>query len=260
MNEEQTEYVVGTSGYSFPDWVGPFYPPHTRQGDMLACYARHFAAVEINFTFYQIPALATIERMAAASPPGFLFWVKANQQFTHEQDLSNAPAFLDALSPMSAAGKLSGVLLQYPQSFHRTLANRKALAAATAAMSSVPLAVEFRHRSWDDAATLESLRQRNLTLVVPDVPKIGDLYAPPPLATSNTAYLRLHSRNAEKWYAGMAERYDYSYSDQEMREILQAWSGTVGRVDRVYAMFNNCHRGQAAQNAESFRRILGQIT
>lgn len=252
-------YIVGTSGYSFADWVGPFYPPGTKPSGMFACYQSHFEAVELNFTFYAMPNPATIEKMAANSPEHFGFWVKANQQLTHEQHREGTKEFLDGLTPLAQRGKLLGLLLQFPQSFHRTIANRQYLAAATADLAGVNVAIEFRHRSWQHPSTVQSLRQRDLTLVIPDVPAIPDLYSPPPTLTSRTGYLRLHSRDAQKWYTGRAERYDYSYSRQELHDMLSQWSQLEPQADRVYAMFNNCHRGQAAQNAEAFRRILGQI-
>jgi uncharacterized protein YecE (DUF72 family) len=253
------KFIVGTSGYSFADWVGNFYPAGTKQSQMFECYSRHFQAVELNFTFYAMPSQATIQRLVENSPPDFGFWVKANQQLTHGQDRSATAGFLDALSPMRETNKLLGVLLQFPQSFHRTIENRAFLADASEDFGEVPLAIEFRHRSWQHPSTVEGLRQRNLTLVVPDVPAIPDLYAPPATLTSRTGYLRLHSRDAAKWYAGRTERYDYLYSDAELKQLVQAWMELEQKTDRVYAMFNNCHAGRAAQNAEEFRKILGQI-
>jgi len=253
------QYVVGTSGYSFADWVGPFYPPGTRPGKMFAHYAARFEAVELNFTFYRLPAPATLERMARLSPPGFAFYLKANQLITHQRDRSVSRQFLDSLYPLQSQGKLAGVLLQFPQSFHRTVANRRYLAAALADFESVPTAVEFRHGSWEAPSTLAGLRDRNVALVVPDVPDLPDLFAPPATATTTTGYLRLHSRDAGKWYAGYADRYDYSYDESELKALAGEWSELADQVERVYAFFNNCHRGQAAQNAEAFRRIVGQL-
>jgi len=151
------------------------------------------------------------------------------------------------------------VLLQFPQAMHRTVANRRFLAGALADLESVPRAVEFRHRSWQCPETLTGLRDRDVTLVVPDVPPIGSLYSPPPAATNRTGYLRLHSRNADKWYAGPVERYDYNYTDAEMRGIIDQWAEVSEQAEKVFAFFNNCHGGKAAQNAEAFRRILEQI-
>jgi len=256
--DERTEiqFIVGTSGYSFKDWVGVFYPAGTQGRDMLAEYVRHFDAVELNFSYYRIPNARTLEAMADKTPEGFTFWIKANQETTHKQNRAVAPEFLDALGPLTSSGKLAGVLMQFPQSFHRTEANRKYLAAVLKDFSSVPVAVEFRHYSWTAPQTLEGLRDRNVTLVIPDVPELDGLYRSAPAATSSTGYMRLHSRDASKWYAGGAERYDWDYTNAEITELLGQWSQLAGQVDRVYAFFNNCHRGQAAQNAEAMKRIL----
>jgi uncharacterized protein YecE (DUF72 family) len=303
MTVEPSQFVIGTSGYSFEDWVGTYYPAGTRTRDMFDHYARHFQAVELNFTFYAMPFPRTLESLAKRSPEGFEFWLKANREITHKGNLSVCEEFIANLSPLCGAGKLAGVLLQFPQSFHRTASSRRFLADAidrlravrlavggdsarrpslaaasgggdqgwspptknpaetptTPKTEGVRLAVEFRHRSWEDPAALAGLRERNVALVVPDEPPLEGLFHPPPTATADIAYLRLHSRDAAKWYAGMADRYDYFYSDSELREVLAAWSNLPEPVDKVYTFFNNCHRGQAAMNAEAFRKILGQL-
>lgn len=250
---------VGTSGYSFADWVGPFYPPGTPKQAMFEHYARHFRTVEVNYTYYRMPAAGTLAGLDRRSPPGFDFWIKANRQLTHEGKLEPAEAFLDALDPLRDAGKLAGVLVQLPQSFHRTVANRRYLASLLEALASVPLAVEFRHFSWDHRLTYTGLADRGVTLVVPDVPEIASLHRPSARLTGPVGYLRLHSRNADLWYAGAAERYDYSYSPQELTELLEEWSTREDQAKRVYVFFNNCHRGQAAENAQAFERILREM-
>ena len=249
------KFLVGTSGYSFPDWVGTFYPSGTRAKDMFAFYVRHFRTVEVNYTFYRMPTAATLDAMARQTPPEFTFWVKAHQQFTHEHELKAAKEFLEALGPMQARGQLAGVLLQYPQSFHRTVANRRALQGALDAFASVPAAVEFRHGSWDHPATFEGLRERQVTLVVPDVPDIRSLFRPKAMLTSRTGYLRLHSRAGAQWYAGMEERYDYSYRDEELQPLAADWSHLAEQADRIFVFFNNCRHGQAAKNARRFMEI-----
>ena len=253
-------YIVGTSGYSFADWVGTFYPSGTRPNEMFAHYAQRLNTVEINYTFYRMPAARTLETLERKTPEGFCFWIKANQLITHHQDRSAAPAFIDSLHPLRAAGKLAGVLMQFPQRFHRTVANRRFLAAAVKDFSEVPLAVEFRHRSWDHPSVPAGLRDRDVTLAVPDAPEIHSLYRPAPAATTRTGYLRLHSRDAGKWYAADgADRYDYNYSPGELQEIIDSWDRLGEQVDKVFTFFNNCHAGQAARNAEAFRRILEQL-
>ena len=249
------KFLVGTSGYSFRDWVGTFYPSGTRAKDMFDFYVRHFRTVEINYTFYRMPSAATLEAMARQTLPEFSFWVKAHQQFTHEHELKAAKEFLEALGPMQARGQLAGLLLQYPQSFHRTVANRRALQWALEAFASVPAAVEFRHGSWDHPATFEGLQERGVTLVVPDVPDIGSLFRPRAMLTSRTGYLRLHSRLSTSWYAGGAERYDYDYSDEELRGLCSTWNSLADQAERIFVFFNNCRHGQAAKNARRFMEI-----
>ncbi len=254
-----TKYLVGTSGYSFDDWVGTFYPADTQKKNMLERYVEHFETVEVNYTYYRMPTARTMESLARRTPGGFVFWVKGNQETTHKHNRGVAGEFIENIAPLTDAGKLGGVLLQFPQSFHRTVENRKYLAGDLADCAPLPLAVEFRHRSWEHPATAEGLRQRNVTLVVPDVPDIRDLYHSPPAATAATGYLRLHSRNAAKWYAGAAERYDYTYSRDELAEFIRQWSELDEPLGRIFAFFNNCHHGQAAENAEAFRRLLEQM-
>lgn len=253
------EYIVGTSGYSFADWVGPFYPAGTRQQEMFGVYADHFGAVELNFTFYRLEAGGTLAKLAERSPRGFQFWVKANRKITHDGELPAVKVFLENLEPMKASGKLSGVLLQFPQSFHRTVGNRKYLGEALEELAGADLAVEFRHSSWDHSSTVEGLREREVTLVIPDCPEVKGLYRPEVTVTTSTGYLRLHSRDAGKWYAGAVARYDYNYSEGEMEELAKKWSGPEMGAQKVFAFFNNCHGGQAAKNAEAFGRIVEQL-
>jgi len=252
-------YIVGTSGYSFKDWVGAWYPEGTASSDMLAYYADRFDIVELNFTYYRMPVARTLDAMIRKVPPHFRFWIKANSKTTHEQDRSIVREYLDNISPLVTNDRLAGVLMQFPQSFHRTVDSRKYLAAALEDFASVPVAVEFRHRSWENPATCEGLRDRQATLVIPDVPDLPGLFHAPVMATSPTGYLRLHSRDAEKWYAGGAERYDYNYSREDMAAFIKAWEELAEPLEGVYVFFNNCHRGQAARNAEAFRRIVEQI-
>ena len=258
--ETNNNYVIGTSGYSFGDWVGTFYPADTKQREMLARYVTHFETVEVNFTFYRLPPARTMDAIASKAPEGFRFWVKANQATTHEGERSVRDDFLAGIAPMREAGKLAGLLLQFPQRFHRTIANRKFLASVLDDYKELPTAVEFRHASWEHPSVLDGLRERNVTIVVPDVPDLPGLYHIGAAATSRTGYLRLHSRNASKWYGGEGvDRYDYSYSSDELAGIVEAWESLDEPMDEIYTFFNNCHQGQAAQNAEALRKVLGQI-
>jgi uncharacterized protein YecE (DUF72 family) len=204
-----------------------------------------------------MPSAATLDAMARQTQPEFTFWVKAHQSITHEHDLKGAKEFREALVPLQARSQLAGVLLQYPQNWHRTVANRKALQGTLEAFAGVPTAVEFRHGSWDHPATFDGLRERAVTLVIPDVPVIGALFRPRARLTSRTGYLRLHSRAGAQWYVGAAERYDYDYSDEELRGLCETWSLLADQAEKIFVFFNNCRHGQAAKNAKRFMEIAG---
>jgi len=253
------KFVIGTSGYSFSDWVGPFYPPGTRSGEMLAEYAKHFATVELNFTYYRMPTARTLAGIAARTPDDFSLWIKANQETTHRANRDAAAPFLQALAPLTEVGKLAGVLMQFPQSFRRTVANRRYLADALDDFALVATAVEFRHNSWQADETLAGLRERGVTLVIPDVPDIKSLYRHEPTVSSSFGYLRMHSRNADNWYAGPGDRYDYRYSDAELTGLIDQWTPIAELVEKIFVYFNNCHAAQAAENAETFKRLLARI-
>ncbi len=253
------EIHIGTSGYSFKDWVGPYYPQGTRSGDMLALYARDFGAVEVNYTYYRLPSEKTTAGMVKKTPPGFQFFVKAHKTATHERDLADTSDFLAALAPMRSEGKLSGILFQFPQSFKNTEDNRKYLRAVAEEFGEdLPLAVEFRDNSWDQKPLYGYLEKLGLNFVAVDEPEVSTLFPRTARATGELAYLRLHSRDSAKWYKGGAERYDYLYSEQELQEWLPGLREMAKRAKNLFIYFNNCHAAQAVQNAKRMREILSQ--
>ena len=252
------ELRIGTSGYSFKDWKGTFYPEKLPQQQMLPFYAERFDTVEVNFTYYRMPTERTMAGMAAKTPDGFRFFVKAFGDFTHKGDLSGKDEFVAGILPMKEAGKLAGLLFQFPQRFKRTTANRKYLAAIVKEFRGFRLAVEFRDRSWDHEDVYRSLEEHGVSFVCADEPQVSTLFPRVAKATSDLGYVRFHSRDGGKWYKGAAARYDYDYSDDELREWLPMLEAIARRARSLYVYFNNCHRGQAARNAESMKRIVEQ--
>ncbi len=139
---------IGTSGYSYRDWVGSFYPPGTRSGKMLAYYSRCFPLVELNFTFYRPPTADMLARLADHVPDGFSFLVKLPRSLSHEQKTDDLPGFRQAVIELQRRNQLKGLLCQLPQS---TRFGQKALAwleTLSGELADFRLAVEFRHRSW----------------------------------------------------------------------------------------------------------------
>jgi uncharacterized protein YecE (DUF72 family) len=261
MSAPTDRVLIGTSGYSFPDWVGPFYPPGTRAGDFLNHYARHFNAVEVNSTYYRIPHPRVLEQMERKTPDGFHFIVKLNQAMTHERSLEPGlyADFLAAIAPLKAAGKYDGLLAQFPWGFKRAPDGVAHLAGLRERLEGEPLFVEFRHDSWMTPDLAPRLRELGIGYCSVDEPRLRGLIPPVAMATAEDAYVRLHGRNAENWWGrGAGDRYDYDYSEEELREWLKKISELAEQARRTYLFFNNCHAGQAARNAKLMQEMLRQ--
>jgi uncharacterized protein YecE (DUF72 family) len=260
--------VIGTSGYSFADWVGPFYPAGTRAADFLAYYARHFEAVEVNATYYRIPDRGMFERMVQKTPDGFRFVVKLNQAMSHEgsRDPLLYREFVDALRPLKDSGRYDGLLAQFPWGFKRTPDNRRHLAAMRDLLLGEPLFVEFRHDSWLTPELEPSLREHRIGYCAVDEPQLPGLIPPVTMVTAEDAYVRFHGRNAATWWGrggpggsgGGGDRYDYDYREDELKEWVKKVAALADQARRTYLFFNNCHAGQAARNAKLMQELLRQ--
>ena len=250
---------VGTSGFRYKDWRGAFYPTDVRDEELLTYYAEHFDVVELNFTYYGIPKPGVIERMVGRTPDGFTFWVKANEATTHKQDRSVAAQFNEAIAPAIEAGRLAGVLCQFPHSFYNNQPNRAYLSVLKEDFPKVPLVVEFRNIEWVQPATHGFLRHHGLGYCCVDEPALEGLMPRESVVTSPVGYVRFHSRDADKWYAGGAERYNYLYKTEELQEWLPRTEQMADEAENVYIFFNNCHAGHAAVNATEFKQLLAEI-
>ncbi len=254
------QLLIGTSGYSYDDWVGPVYPPGMPKREFLQWYAREFPTVELNFSFYAQPAARTLERMVEATPERFLFALKAHRSMTHEISDSwekDIDTFRTGIAPLVESRRLGAVLLQFPYSFGYTPESRNRLAALCGRLEGLPLAVEFRKSDWLREAVLQGLRERGVALVGVDEPALPRLLPPSAEVTAEMAYIRFHGRNAANWWTGdNASRYDYLYSRQELGEWVDRVRAIFTKVRRLLIFFNNHFRGQAAQNAKDMRDLL----
>lgn len=252
---------IGTSGYSYDDWVGPVYPESTPSRDYLRHYARQFDTVEVNYTYYQSPSAQTLAAMASATPDGFLFTLKATRQMTLEtsQDPDIYRQYADGLTPLLEAGKFGALLLQFPNAFKLSRAAVGHLAFIRNQWPDLALVVEFRDRSWvDDERTFDFLRDHDLGFCCVDQPQFKSLLPPEPIFTADPAYVRFHGRNYEKWWRHdhAWERYNYLYDEQELRQWLPKVRQLDDAATTTYVMFNNHYAGQAAQNALQFAELL----
>jgi uncharacterized protein YecE (DUF72 family) len=254
--------LVGTSGYSYDDWVGPLYPPGTPKSDFLGLYAREFPAVELNFSYYSQPSRGTLERMVQATPEGFLFSIKAHRSLTHERsgDLqADIRRFTEGIAPLVEARRLAAVLFQFPYSFHYTPESRRHLESLCSAFGELPKAVEFRNIEWQRDSVYKGLERWQAAFVNVDAPALDRLPAASEVVTGELAYLRFHGRNRANWWSGdNVTRYDYLYDLPELQSWLPRIQRMLLRARLLLAVFNNHSRGQAVSNARDLISLLGR--
>lgn len=259
--------LIGTSGYSFDDWTGPFYPAGTPKGKRLDFYATQFPCVEINSTYYGIPHPAVMQSLAAKVPPGFEFTAKAFEAMTHRrsQDPDLYLRYLDAIAPLRDAGKFHGVIFQFPWAFRNERDNRAHLAFLRRSFPGLDTWAEFRHDSWNRPEVFRFLRDLGLGFIAVDEPRLPGLFPPVADVTNNVAYLRFHGRNAATWWAdqrgtgarsGHTDRYDWDYTTAELSEWVAKVRDLAARARKSYLFFNNCYMGRAVRSARLMSGLL----
>ena len=225
--------LAGTSGYSYKEWSGHFYPEKLPPQAMLHYYAERFPTVEINNTFYRMPAPSLLERWAQEVPEGFAFTLKAPRRITHMKQLKEVGA--DVAEFTRRAGvlgdKLGMLLFQLPPYLKKDLTRLRNLFAALPPGRRA--AVEFRHDSWRDDEVYETLRANAGILCVAD----NDEGDSPFVCTSDIAYLRLRRTH---------------YDESELR----AWIERLGAqpLDRAYVYFKH-EEGLATRFADQLTRL-----
>jgi uncharacterized protein YecE (DUF72 family) len=256
--------LVGTSGYSYAEWTDAgFYPAGMQSGNMLPFYAKAFPITELNFTWYQMPRAEAIERMRQKVPAGFRFAAKLTRTLTHEIDprqwQKQAEHFRNGITPLVQARQLAAILVQLPPDFTRTQANRSYLASLLDILEGLPLAVEFRHRTWAEDRVFAELERRRVTLVSVDEPALPDLFPPLAIVTNPSFfYLRFHGRNTSGWRSGnMQKKFDYDYADAELRDWVSGGiAAMAGTAAQGLIFFNNHVKARAPRNAATLIRLL----
>src|SRR5688572_16843302 len=197
------KFYVGTSGYSFKEWKGHFYPEKLPQKQMLSYYAERFSSVEINNTFHRFPSRAAVKSWAEQAPASFRFVLKARQSITHFRRLQNAESQIDDFLELAALleDKLGPILFQLPPNFKKDVARLDAFLKYIAGRAKATF--EFRHASWFDEETYACLRAHSTALCVADA---DDLPSPDLVRTTNWGYVRLREEG---------------YTDQALREWIR---------------------------------------
>jgi len=250
---------VGTAGFSYQDWKGPFYPDDIKDSQMLPYYASKLNCVEINSSFYAVPSRATVQSMLKRTPPSFLFALKVPRTVTHEPSEEDVlPAFQSVLEPLIEQERLAALLLQFPWSFQPTSDSADYLRLLADRMNWAPTVVEFRNAAWvrDDAFDL--LRELNFGFCCVDEPSLRGLMPPVAVVTSPVGYVRFHGRNAQKWWhhEHAYERYDYLYTEDELKEWIPRIRQLEAGTEELFIFFNNHYQAKAVKNAQMMLRLL----
>jgi uncharacterized protein YecE (DUF72 family) len=244
--------VLGTSGWSYKEWIGPFYSKEDKS--MLNAYSKVFKTVEIDSTFYRYPSKGMVMGWTRYSPEGFVFTAKLPKLITHtkklnlnqgiEHDLNN---FLELMEPLSLSGKLGCILIQLPPKFSF---NPEQLEGFFKLLPShVKFAVEFRNLSWMKPETWHLLEKYKVAYTIVDEP----LLPPEVHVTSDFAYFRWHGRGSRIWF-------DYEYSAEELEPWVPKVKAAAEKVEKVFGYFNNHYRGNAVKNCLQIMDVLETLT
>src|SRR5215207_1136915 len=251
------EIRLGTQGWNYDAWVGPFYPSGTRAGDYLSVYARAFSTVEVDSTFYAVPAAKTVRGWAERTPDEFRFALKLPQEITHENRLRDsadlAALFFDRARELGP--KLGPILVQLSPDF--APAELPALAAFLPLIPrDVRVAIEFRQRGWIYDGVLSLLAEHGVALALVDarwIPRkqMLTLAARP---TADFAYVR--------WMGPNRDLVDYSRIQVDRARELEAWSHALRslaeRVRGVWGYVNNHFAGHSPSNVRDLQKMVGQ--
>ncbi|MCI0747302.1 MAG: DUF72 domain-containing protein [Verrucomicrobia subdivision 3 bacterium] len=288
--------LIGTASWTDPGFVADWYPPKLPASQRLRWYADHFNFVEVNATFYALPQARVVERWCSETPDDFVFDVKLPKALSrHAMDAKFLPSdlrsqipvrngkveltpksqdlivrrFLREIAPLSDARKLGAFLLQLSPAFRPKNHELTELDSLWEAFSGYTVAVELRNRDWvageQFEATIGYFTQRKITLVLVDAPESEHFTVMPGFDCSTNpalGYLRIHGRNEEGYIRGrsVAERFDYDYSEEEVRELAARIRELEKEVEQLHVVANNNRSNYAPKLARRLQELLGLQT
>jgi uncharacterized protein YecE (DUF72 family) len=263
-------FQVGVAGWIYPDWKGIVYPRESNI-DRLEYLSSFFNTIEINTSFYSIPTPQVVGKWmhSVRANPNFTFCAKLYKQFTHGMDLRKgdpsidstaAASFKNSFQTMRDSGLLGALLIQFPYRFHYTHTNIEHLKRVFGLFKEYPLVAEFRHKSFYRQSFLDFLKQETVAFANIDQPQLSNSMPSTNILTHHEiAYLRFHGRNSESWFAaeaGVAERYDYDYSQEEYEKYFEMIQEVQKSNGVIYIIFNNHYRAHQIKNALEFLHCL----
>ena len=244
--------LFGTSGWSYQEWVGAFYP--NSRISKLPFYARIFESVEVDSSFYRPPSKSMIAGWAKVTGPGFKFSLKIPKLITHDRRLAGVEKaildFLELVGPLEKSGKLGCLLIQLPPSF--TFKEKQKLEAFFGFLPRhLHFAVEFRHESWNRQETWDLLEEFNIASTITDSPV--EFLSKVVITAATHSFVRWHGHGKSVWY-------NYRYSENELRPWLEKLSQIESQVPVTYAYFDNHYGGNAPANLFQLIGMRGEMT
>lgn len=243
------EIRLGTSGWSYDEWIGPFY--ESRKTPKLTHYQQIFPTAEIDSTFYAYPSQRTVYGWLRHTGPDFTFSAKLPRLITHDKTLKDTEddlqSFLDLMQPLSLNGKLLAILIQLPPSLAFDL---DLLEAFFKTLPKQPrFAIEFRNKTWLNPETWKLLTRYRVANTIVDEP----LLPPEPIVTTDLAYIRWHGKGRNVWY-------NYRYTPDELKPWVPRVRKTSAQTKILVGYFNNHFHGYAVENCVQVLEMLGIAT
>jgi len=246
--------LLGTQGWNYDGWIGPFYPRGTAKQDMLKLYSRIFNTVEIDSTFYAIPAHHSIRAWAARTPSDFIFSLKLPSEITHKNRLKDSRdcllQFVERVRPLGE--KLGCVLIQLPPDFSPV--ERKSLNAFLELLpADIKFAVEFRDQKWITAQTLKEVNEFGVALTLTDSKwvKREAFFEMAEQATVDFSYVR---------WLGPRELTDFSRIQIDRSKELTKWAEFFQELSKqvttIFGYFNNHFQGHSPASCNEFKQKL----
>ncbi len=242
-------FCVGTSGWSYRHWVGPFYPPGTRNDQFLAFYSQHFQCVEVNASFYRLPRPAMVQGWISKTPEGFRFAAKLSRLITHQKRLVDCKKALQSYFEIMALLKprLGPILIQLPPSLQfqpEVVATFFQLLRE--AFGEYTYALEARNESWFTREAQQLLEQYRIGWVIADS---GGRFPQLESVTADFVYLRFH---------GPGRLYASNYPEEQLIRYAEKAVHWISEGKFVWAFFNNDVGGYAVNNAQTLRQMIQQ--
>ncbi|MHA1917030.1 MAG: DUF72 domain-containing protein [Candidatus Ranarchaeia archaeon] len=246
------EMVFGTSGWSYKEWIGPFYENDKRK---FTYYSKFFNTAEINSSFYKYPTSQVIFGLTRASPKDFTFSLKLPKLITHDKRLNEDKKvnndllrFLEILDPFKSSDKLGCLLVQLPPSFSYERDFKNFQSFIEILPSDYEFCVEFRHESWIKDSIWKLLEKHNVAYCIVDEPLL-----PPDIhITADFAYFRWHGKGTKLWY-------DYLYKKEELEEWVPKINEVRKNTKKIYGYFNNHFHGYAIENCIDILEMLNLV-